>query len=124
MSQKKLIQLTRNDLYCIDQQIMELKKNGQCLALLLRKDIVKFYNASEEELKITKARYQAIQRKYIRMENGQFLTRTVNGTTTWDFIGHYKDDAGTIILGAENVHQKFNEECDRLMQQEITIEDF
>lgn len=116
------IQMSRNDLYSIEKQIIEIRKEKQALALLLYHSIQKFFTAANPELAISKSRFLAIAAKYIHKdENGILQTHAAEGKEEWKFLGSYKDDYGTYILGEDNVKNKFNDEVDKLMKQKITI---
>ena len=114
--------LTRNDLYSIDQQIVDLKKNDQALALLLSDRIQNFYTAAEKELRITNARFHAILMEHVVTDGNVMLKEDVNGKQEWKMKGSFKDDHGTVILGQSNVRDMFKQEVQKLMSQKIQIE--
>lgn len=118
------IPITRNDLYSIDKQIQEIKQNQQALALLLFRQIEKFYVNAGPELVITKARFKSILNPFIEMnEAGELLTITDNkGNSKWKFKSSYALPDKTILFGAHMVEKRFNEEVEALMSQKIVIE--
>lgn len=115
--------MTRNDLYNIDSQIIEMKKEKQALAVLLMKPIRDFYAAAGMELKITNERFRAILKKYAEQDDeGNLLTTGEGENKKWKFKESYTLADTTIMFGAHNVEQLFNQEVRKLMEQPIIID--
>ena len=117
------VTMLRSDLYQIDQEIIEIRKNSKALSLLLNKSIELFYNRAAMHLKIMDSRESSIKERYIQKDDqGKFITITEGDKTKWKFIESKADLEKAEVLDVSMVEAAFNKEISAFMKQSITID--
>lgn len=115
--------MTRNDLYQIDQQIIQLKKSNQALALLLSNRIEQFYIRAALPLNIMRGRFKDIQEKYVQKDDrGNFIVTGEGQNAKWKFIQSKTDLVNARVLDVSMVEEEFNKEVHAFMKQTITLD--
>ena len=116
--------ISRAILYSIDQEYKTLANENFGVYLLLESKIEQFRAKNAMQLKVMESRFRDIRSKYVKKDaEGNFLTvKNSDGTATLDFIDGYVDFETATTLTREQVISRFDQECEALFSQNITIE--
>src|SRR6185503_14271524 len=101
----------------------ELIKNNPGIALLLSNRIDIFKQKNAMHLKVMEGRFNAIKEKYVEKDaDGNYLTVEVGNVTQWKFLKSKVDLIRAATLTENDILEAYNEECENLFSQTVTIE--
>lgn len=115
--------MTRQQLYQIDQEYKDYKKNNPGLHLALTVNIKRFYVKASHELEVTAGRFNAIKDLYVQRDaEGNFLTEINGDTTEWKLIVSGEELARAGVIDISMVKKDFDECCNKLFSQTISFD--
>lgn len=117
-------QLTYNDLYIINQDIMQMQKARPALALLLEPRIKHFYDRAGTDLAAMSGGMEKIKKKFIQTnEQGEFMTEGEGNNQDWKFVPVYTDfKTAAIIADRGRIKKMFEEEVKKFVSITITLD--
>jgi len=114
--------IKRGELYAIEEEIIQFKKNSPALNILLQDKIRIFFQKNAQQFKVMHARFKGIKQKYIQQDPaGNFKTTGEDEKIKWVFIDNLDQLRAAQVLDVSQVENQFLQECETLFQQNIQI---
>lgn len=115
--------VTRQQLFSIEGDLMDIQDKRPGLAIMINTSVKRFLQRNTMQLKVNHSRLASIKDRFIQKDlEGNYKADVVNGKPEPLFI---TDPELLKLAGVPDVslvEKYFNEEVDRLMQQQINIE--